>query len=77
MADWKWGNNEHMGREMGPSSYLLFHPIPSQFLASNAKVSALIDKDTHWWKKDLIEAVFLPHEAKAILSIPLSKHKSE
>ncbi|XP_065622475.1 uncharacterized protein LOC136064535 [Quercus suber] len=35
-------------------------------------VSSLIDNDTRWWKVDVINATFLPHEANTILKIPLN-----
>ena len=38
----------------------------------DAKVSALINPETATWKSDIIHEVFLPCDAEAILSIPLS-----
>lgn len=35
-------------------------------------VSSLIDKDTKWWKPDLIKSLFLPFEADTIFRIPIS-----
>ncbi|XP_023878292.2 uncharacterized protein LOC111990734 [Quercus suber] len=35
-------------------------------------MSSLIDNDTRWWKVDVINATFLPHEASTILKIPLN-----
>ncbi|GLU18308.1 hypothetical protein SLE2022_346140 [Rubroshorea leprosula] len=35
-------------------------------------VCDLIDDDSHYWKHDLIWAIFNPHEAQLILSMPLS-----
>ena len=35
-------------------------------------VSSLTDNDTKWWKIDVINATFLPHEASTILKIPLN-----
>jgi len=37
-------------------------------------VSELIDKENASWKTELIDALFLPHEAEVIKSIPLSMH---
>ena len=42
------------------------------FFPDNALVSALIYQETATWKSDIIHEVFLPFDAKAILSIPLS-----
>ena len=44
-------------------------PPPS--LTLDAKVSALIDTESITWKVDQVQQLFLPHEAKFILSIPL------
>lgn len=38
----------------------------------NEKVFALIDKERAVWKSELVNSIFLPHEASAILAIPLS-----
>ena len=40
-------------------------------------VSSLIDNDTRWWKIDVINATFLPHEASTILKIPLNYNLPE
>ena len=45
---------------------------PPVVLASEARVSELIDTETKSWKRDLIRNVFSPFEAKQILNIPLS-----
>ena len=45
-------------------------PLP--FLPPDAKVSALIDAKSITQKVDQVQKLFLPHEAKFILSIPLS-----
>ncbi|XP_059446554.1 uncharacterized protein LOC132178115 [Corylus avellana] len=37
-----------------------------------ALVKGLIDHDTRWWKKNLIEEVFNPKEARVIQAIPIS-----
>ena len=39
----------------------------------NAKVSELIDQDNAVWKTDVVQQMFLPHEASEILGIPLSE----
>ena len=46
--------------------------IPPPSLPSNAKVSLLIDLESATWKADQVQQLFMPHEAKLILSIPLS-----
>ena len=46
--------------------------IPPPSLPPNAKVSLLIDPESATWKADQVQQLFTPHEAKLILSIPLS-----
>ena len=46
------------------------YPLPS--IPPDAKVSILIDEENGTWKEAAIRKKFLPHEAKKILSIPLS-----
>ncbi|CAJ2652835.1 unnamed protein product [Trifolium pratense] len=41
-------------------------------LEEDALVSTLIDPDTKQWKRDLVSHIFFPHEAKQILSLPIS-----
>ncbi|KAK9992134.1 hypothetical protein SO802_027119 [Lithocarpus litseifolius] len=53
-----------------PETYKITTPINP--LMSNEKVSALIDKERAVWKSVLVNSIFLPHEASAILAIPLS-----
>ena len=40
-------------------------------------VPSLIDNDIKWWKVDVINATFLPHEASTILKIPLNYNLPE
>ena len=46
--------------------------IPPPFLPPNAKVSLLIDPESATWKVDQVQQLFMPLDAKLILSIPLS-----
>jgi hypothetical protein len=45
---------------------------PTNLLGQNALVSELIDQDQGCWKRDLLNKVFLPEEARVIANIPLS-----
>lgn len=45
-------------------------PLPS--IPPDAKVSMFIDDETMAWKEVEVRYMFLPREAKKILSIPLS-----
>ena len=45
---------------------------PRLFLSAETKVCELIAQDSTQWKAQVIDALFLPHEAKCIKSIPLS-----
>ena len=40
-------------------------------------VSMLFDTETHQWKKDLIQRIFDPPFAQAILSLPIPTRPSE
>ncbi|KAL0002087.1 hypothetical protein SO802_015868 [Lithocarpus litseifolius] len=42
-----------------------------------AKVSDLINPDSHKWESDLIKGLFTPQEAELILSIPLSQWRTK
>lgn len=42
-------------------------------MALDLKVSELIDQDSASWKFDIVQQMFLPHEASLILGIPLSE----
>ena len=45
---------------------------PISSIPPDAKVSCLIDANTGGWKADQINKLFLPYEARLVLSIPLS-----
>ena len=45
-------------------------PLPS--IPPDAKVSLLIDEASRSWKDEVVRQLFLPHEVKKILSIPIS-----
>lgn len=74
---WRIGNGEHV-RVWGDK----WLPTPSTykvtalriFLQAQTKVSELIDKENASWKSEVVDALFLPHEAEVIKSIPLSVH---
>ena len=53
-----------------PSTYCIV--LPQRILPLEVKVCVLIDTENGQWKADLIQEVFLEHEADSILSIPLS-----
>lgn len=40
----------------------------------NSYVSELINPDSHCWRADLIDRIFMPYEASQIKSIPLSSN---
>ena len=52
------------------------HSFPRE-LNGDAKVAELIDRDCQGWNKELIERLFLPEEAKAILKIPIDVQRSD
>ena len=45
---------------------------PRLFLHEDTRVSELIDIEVKCWKSSVVDSIFLPHEAEAIKSIPLS-----
>ena len=45
-------------------------------LPQDAKVSAFINSESGEWKKEVVQSNFLPHEAAAILGIPISSRAS-
>ena len=49
---------------------IVIAPPPS--LPPDAKVRSLIDAESATWKVDQVQQLFMPHESKLILSIPLS-----
>ncbi|GMY05786.1 hypothetical protein FCV25MIE_01025 [Fagus crenata] len=49
---------------------------PRHYFPEGATVSCLINQEQHEWKTQLIQHIFLPHEASSILGIPLSSHDS-
>ena len=44
------------------------------FLQAETLVGDLIDKEKACWKTEVLDALFLPHEAEEIKKIPLSSH---
>lgn len=63
-----WGDNWLNGSSTGQIV------SPRHYFPEDATVSCLINKDLHEWKAQLVEHIFLPHEATSILGIPLSSH---
>ena len=55
-----------------PSTYKV--TSPRMFMHDQTMVSELIDKENASWKTEVVDALFLPHEAEVIKSIPLSMH---
>ena len=53
-----------------PSTYKV--TSPRLFLQAGTCVQELINEDTAEWKSSVIDALFLPHEADIIKSIPIS-----
>jgi ribonuclease HI len=58
-----------------PSTYKVYSP-PS-LLNPNSTVSSLINEDSKWWKRDLLEKIFTREETSTILSIPISQTNRE
>uniref|UniRef100_A0A2N9IE72 Reverse transcriptase zinc-binding domain-containing protein n=1 Tax=Fagus sylvatica TaxID=28930 RepID=A0A2N9IE72_FAGSY len=56
-----------------PTTYRVISPFRG--LDENAKVDALIDRETMSWKVSELERIFIPRDVEAILQIPLSKRR--
>ena len=67
------GNSIHVwGDKLLPTSSTYKVVSPRQFLLANTRVSELISQDSGAWKHQVLDVIFLPHEAELIKSIPLS-----
>jgi hypothetical protein len=73
---WRVGNGEKIRIWQDkwlslPSTYMVYSP--PVLLHSTAMVNELIDMDTKWCHKDLIENLFSVEEARVIQSLPISR----
>ena len=57
-----------------PSSTTYKVASPRQFIHNDIRVSELIDQNSASWKVHVLDALFLPYEAKVIKGIPISSH---
>ena len=74
---WRIGNGEHVwvwGDKWLPTPSTYKVTSPRMFMQAHTMVSGLIDKENASWKSEVVDALFLPHEAEVIKSIPLSVH---
>ena len=74
---WRIGNGEHVqvwGDKWLPTPSTYKVTSPRMFMHDQTMVSELIDKENASWKTEVVDALFLPHEAEVIKSIPLSMH---
>ena len=72
---WKVGNGRDLmvwGDRWLPCSSSHVVISPQLFLHEDTQVGELIDTDAMCWKFSVVDFIFLPHEAEAIKSIPLS-----
>ena len=75
---WRFGNGQNVQIEEdkwlpGNSNCPIISHLPT--VAAETKVQVLINTDLGVWKSDLVNQLFLPQEASAVLGIPLS-HRS-
>ena len=73
---WRIGNGQNVRIEedkwlLGNSNCPIISYLPT--VATESKVQVLINTDLGVWKLDLVNQLFLPQEAFAILGIPLSR----
>ena len=74
-ARWNVGNGNSIrvwGDKRLPTSFKYKVVSPTQFLHANTRVYELISQDSGCWKYQVLDVVFLPHEADLIKGIPLS-----
>lgn len=72
---WRVGNGVNIrvwGDKWLPVSSTYKVVSPRNFLHLDTRVSELIDPTTASWKSAIVDALFLPHEAQTIRSMPLS-----
>ena len=72
---WKVGNGRDVkvwGDRWLPCSSSHVVISPQLFLHEDTRVGELIDTNAMCWKFSVVDFIFLPHEAEAIKSIPLS-----
>ena len=74
---WRIGNGQNVRIEedkwlLGNSNCPIISYLPT--VATESKVQVLINTDLGVWKLDLVNQLFLPQEAFAILGIPVSRH---
>jgi hypothetical protein len=50
-----------------PTTFTVQSPV--HFLGANATVYELIDQDTKWWNRDLVEKIFSPEEVAVINTV--------
>ncbi|XP_065619737.1 uncharacterized protein LOC136063366 [Quercus suber] len=77
---WSVGNGESIrvwGDKWLPSPSTFRVTSPRLFLHDETRVSELISQDSATWRTVIIDAIFLPHEADLIKSIPLSLRRPE
>ena len=70
---WSIGNGDNVqiwNDKLIPNLETYKITTPLNPLMYNEKVFVLIDKERAVWKSELLNSIFLPHEATAILAIP-------
>ena len=77
---WRIGTGEvvHIKEDRwlpGRANCSVISPLPS--MAPDVKVSSLIDPDRVAWRTEVVQQLFMPHEANVILGIPLSPRRSD
>ena len=75
-ASWRIGNGESViirKDKWLPTPHVSCVISPQKNFPNNARVCALIDEENSCWIEDRVQGEFLPHEASAILSLPLNE----
>ena len=77
VEDRKWKCVRIRGDKWLPDSQASRVVSPQKNFPNNTKVCALIDEERGRWLEDRVREEFLPHEAEAIISLPLSNLGTE
>ena len=77
---WKVGNGEKIriwGDRWLPKPSTFMVSSPRLFMPEDMKVGELLNKEEASWQVDVVDALFLLHEAEVIKVIPISSHLPE
>ena len=77
---WRLGNGEKVricGDKWLPKPSTFMVSSPRLFMPQDMKVGELINNKEASWKVEVVDALFLPHDAEVIKAIPISSNLPE